>query len=151
MSQAEAIFLTLFALINLMLFLQSIDEIRFNKNSYKTTQMLSILGAFVWGDVLIIAPFWFIVSFVSIIANNMYLFLLSFSLFWVIRSFGEMIYWISEQFAVTKRNQPEKLLFHGFLKNTSVWFIYQVFAQCIFVCAVILSIYFSAKWLHSIL
>lgn len=94
-----------------------------------------------WGDLLVIGPFWFLVSIISVLMNNWILFLLFISLFWVIRSLGEMVYWLNEQFAYTKRNPPPTLSFHKLVQGDAIWFIYQLFWQAVFVFSAVITIY----------
>lgn len=118
-------------------FYQSITK----KNSFGDTSYLFWLGIFVWGDALVIAPFWFFASFVSFFQNNWLLFLLTISVFWLVRSLGETIYWLNQQFSPLIRNPPEKMPAHRLLKNDSIWFIYQIFWQCLTVISLITTIY----------
>ncbi|HSA83652.1 MAG TPA: hypothetical protein VLF20_02085 [Patescibacteria group bacterium] len=145
----QQIILVIFALINLILFLKGFAEIR-KKNAFGRTDFAAILGIFVWGDTLIIAPFWILVSALAFFFNNWSLFLLSFSVFWVIRSLGEVIYWIQEQFATHHRNPPHTLYLYKLFQNDAVWFIYQIFWQCIFVFAVLGTLFFGKIFLTTL-
>lgn len=138
-----------FAGFNLFLFIRSVIECKHN-NSYKLSKLLFPLGIYVWGDALVISIFWALVSLLSVVVGNLYLFLTFVSLFWVVRSFGETIYWLNQQFSSTKREPPEKVELYSLVKNDSVWFIQQIKNQCITVIALVASIYFTSLWLHSI-
>jgi hypothetical protein len=133
----------------LVFFLFEVLRLKKNKSIYGLTNYLFFLGVFVWGDLIILGPFWILTSLISLYFNNWYLFLLIVSVFWSIRSFGEVVYWLNEQFAPKNRNNPDTLRLYKFVKNDSVWFIYQLFWQCIFVVSIIFSIYFSKLWLFS--
>lgn len=139
----QRIFIIIFSIFNFFIFLKAIYEIK-KRNPYGLTKYLFFVGAFVWGDVLVIAPFWVIVTFISLLINSWFLFLLFISLFWVIRSLGETIYWLNEQFAFKKRNPPQTLNFHKLINGEAIWFIYQLFWQCIFVFSTVASIYFAS-------
>jgi hypothetical protein len=139
----QIILITIFVIFNSLVFLKGFYEIK-RRNPYGLTKYLFFIGAFVWGDLLILGPFWIIVSLISIFLNNWTLFLLFCSLFWVIRSLGETIYWLNEQFAYTKRNPPPTLSFHKLVQGDAIWFIYQLFWQAVFVFATITSIYLAS-------
>ena len=104
---------------------------------------------YVWGDVFIFSIFWILISMFCIVINNFYLFLTFVSLFWVVRSFGETIYWFNQQFSNVKREPAEKVMFYSIVKNDSVWFIQQIMNQCITVVALVASIYFATLWIRS--
>lgn len=135
-------FIILFTFLNTLFFIKALFEIK-KRNVYGLTKYLFFLGAFVWGDVFVLSPFWILVSLFSLFFKNLFLFLLLTSLFWTIRSLGEITYWINEQFAFKKRNPPETLNFHNLIKGDAIWFVYQVFWECVFVFALLASIYFS--------
>lgn len=146
----EYIIIGIFGLLSLIFFIKSLREIRNKKNAYGLTPYLFFLGSFVWGDMIILGPFWILVSIVSTILNNFNLFLLFTSIFWTIRSLGEVIYWLNEQFAEKKHNPPHTLSFYFIIKSDAIWFIYQVFWQCVFVFSLILSIYLCKIWLQNV-
>lgn len=146
----EQIIVLIFVITSVIFFIKSLREVKNKKNIYGLTPNLFFLGAFVWGDLIILGPFWIIVSLISLFLNNWYLFLFFVSVFWIIRSLGEIIYWISEQFAGIKRNPPHTLNFHKYIQSDAIWFIYELFWQCVFVFSLILSIYFCKMWLQSL-
>ncbi len=145
---AWQILLVIFASFNCVLFIKSVSECK-NKNSFGLTKLLFPLGMYVWGDVFIFSVFWTLVSIISILIGNLYLFLLIVSLFWVVRSFGETIYWFNQQFSTVKREPIEKVEFYSIFKNEAVWFVQQIKNQCITVIALVASIYFATLWLRS--
>jgi hypothetical protein len=140
--------LSLFTIFNLLLFVKSYKECK-NKNSYGLTKPLFLLGMYVWGDVFVFSIFWAVVSIASVLIGNLYLFCLIVSLFWVIRSFGETIYWFNQQFSAVEREPAKKVEFYSIMQNNSVWFIQQIKNQCITVIALVAAIYFTNLWLHS--
>jgi len=118
-------------------------------NPYGTTRWLYAWGIFVWGDALVIAPFFVLVGVVAMILNNFNLFMLAFCSFWLIRSMGESIYWFNQQFSTVIKEKPEHVPFFGKLvKGESAWFMMQVYMQCVAVFALIGVIYFAAAWLQ---
>jgi hypothetical protein len=142
------IFILIYALFAALIGLRGFFESTKKGNTFKLTPYLSWMGIFVWGDAFVIGFFWFFVAVLSYLLNDYLLFVLSISIFWIVRSMGKTIYWINEQFANTHRNKPENLMGYKFFKNDSIWFIYQIFWQCIAVLSIIVSIYLSAMWLR---
>jgi hypothetical protein len=55
----------------------------------------------------------------------------------MVRSAGEVVYWLLQQFAVTKRDAPETLFCHSIFPGESIWFAYQVFWQLVLVVSVV--------------
>jgi hypothetical protein len=145
----QQLLLVALILLNSALFFKSKTECS-QKNSFGLIRRLSVLGMFVWGDVLILSIFWFFVGIISLLLQDWLLFLLICSAFWLVRSVGETIYWFLQQFAVVKRDPPESLAGYGFVKNESIWFIYQVMWQCLTVISLISTIYLTFIWLHSL-
>lgn len=141
--------LIIFALINLLVFLKGFYECKYKKNSYGLTQFFAPLGIFAWGDAVIFGLFWVLAALVSLLLADWYLFLLIVSVFWVIRSLGETIYWFNQQFSskVHDWNKPENLPLHSVFHNDSIWYIYQIIMQCISVVAIISTLYFAKLWL----
>jgi len=143
-------FIILFWLIYSFLgFLKGLQQSAFNKNPYGLSYAFNLIGAFVWGDAVIFGLFWTIVSLVTLFLDNWLLFLMAISFFWVIRSLGEMIYWLNEQFSQKNLNPPEKLYWSKIFPNKSVWFAYQIFWQCLLVVFLLFSCYFLKLWWNS--
>src|SRR3990170_36194 len=133
-------------IISFILFIKGFFECKDKKNAYGLTPKLSVFGIFSWGDAVVFGLFWVLVSLITLVLNDWILFLLIISVFWVVRSFGEAIYWLNQQFSTINRNPPEKLMFYKLFKNDSVWFIYQIFWQSITVVSLIFTIYFAKIW-----
>ena len=142
-------FIIFYALINVVVFLKGFYESRYKKNAFGRIIQLTPLGVFVWGDAVVLGLFWFIISLAVLLLNNWYLFLLIISIFWVVRSFGETIYWFNQQFSpkVFEWNRPKNLLFHWVFHNDSIWFVNQIFWQCVCAIALLFAIYFGKLWL----
>ena len=117
------------------------------KSSFGLTKELFVLGIFVWGDALTIAPFWALVGLIGYFSQEVYLFFTLISLFWTVRASGEVQYWIAEQFAEKHHNKPEDLLGHRLFSGTAVWFGYQTFWQCVMVFSGIATLYCAKTWL----
>lgn len=149
MTSLEQIIVIFYGLLNFSALLKGFHEIKYKKNVYGLASPLGFLGIFVWGDALVIAPFWIIISVLTLFMRDWYLFLVTLSFFWAVRSAGEVIYWINEQFAENHRNPPNTLRFYNFFKSDAIWFIYQLFWQCILILSFIASIYFSTLWLKT--
>lgn len=139
-----------YGLLSLFLLMKGIYESMRKKKPYGETPFFFWMGIFVWGDAVVFSLFWFLTSTVSYLLDDWILFLLIVSVFWVVRSFGETLYWINQQFSDVKRNPPEKLRGYRFFGNDSIWFIYQIVWQCITVISLIATIYFANLWLMNI-
>lgn len=117
------------------------------QNAMGETPIFWTLGGFVWADMVVFGVFWVLLGIVALFLNDWILFLLTISLFWLVRSIGEAIYWFLQQFSTIKRNPPERLLFYKLFKNDSVWFVYQIFWQCMTVLFILCSLYIGKLWL----
>lgn len=136
------------SLIAVIMFVQGIQHAILKKNAFGFAFHYTWLGVFVWGDALILGPFWFVASLLGILTHQPILFGLITSLFWVIRAAGETQYWFLQQFSSLKRNPPEHMPGYALVGNDSVWFLYQLFWQCFTVFAGITSIYLAAVWIQ---
>lgn len=150
MSFWQHLIVIIFAIVNIIIFIKAFYEIKNKNNVFGSAQPYGFLGIFVWGDAIVICVYWLIASLIVLFLNNWYLFLLFISVFWVVRSYGEVIYWLNEQFAGKNRNPPHTLKLYNFFKNDSIWFVYQVFWQCILVFSLIISIFLASKCLHTL-
>lgn len=110
-----------------------------------------LYGAFVWADLVVFGVFWALFSLICILLNDWLLFLLGQSVFWLIRSFGETIYWFNQQFSTIERYSLKDHFFAKIFNydDYTLWFIMQIFMQCITVISAILSLYFGKVWLVS--
>jgi hypothetical protein len=147
MKQPQIIALLTTAVISFAVFLKGLVESKKGK-AYELTPFLLPFGIIAWGDAVVFGLFWTGVSLVSYFLNDWILFLLIISVFWVVRSLGETIYWFNQQFSQKAYdwNKPEKLLFHSIFKNDSIWFVYQIIWQCVTVVSIIATIYFTRLW-----
>ncbi len=147
LSQIILIFISLFSLAGFVL---GIRRTTFKNQAFQPVFVFNLIGAFVWADVVIFGLFWFLISLICFFLQDFLLFLLIVSLFWAVRSFGEIIYWLNQQFAGINRNPPEKFRLYPVFKNDSIWFVYQIFWQCLLVVCLVASIYFTHLWLKTI-
>jgi len=119
-------------------------------NTNRETPWLFWMGAFVWADAVVLGIFWLLVIGLVLLLGDWLLFVLIYSVFWVVRSFGEAIYWLNEQFASKHRNPPHKFWIYKFFLNESVWFVLQVYWQCLLVLSIISSVYLFSLWLPTV-
>jgi hypothetical protein len=146
----QQLVIVLYAIISLLSFIKGFFEIKTKNNPFGLNKYLVVLGIFVWGDALVLGLFWLGICLVTLILHDWSLFLLTISVFWAVRSFGEINYWIAEQFAGKNRNLPQTLRFYTLFKSDAVWFVYQLIWQCVLVVSLIASIYFTKVWLNGI-
>lgn len=137
----------IFCVFSFVIFLYSLHQTKNKSNSFGETLFLSPLGIFVWADGVIIGLFWTLVPIITFLLQDWLLFFFIFSLFWLVRSFGETIYWLNQQFSPINRNSPKNLRGHTIFHNDSIWFVYQIFWQCLTVVSLIFSIYLGTIWL----
>lgn len=142
MNYLQTGFLIFVALYSVLCFSWGFRNTYIKKNPFGLTPLFNPLGAFVWADTIMFGVFFFLVSLVSFLLSNINLFFLVYSVFWVIRSLGEQIYWFLEQFTHTHRNKPETLSGHKIFPGESIYIHYQIFWQCITVISIISSVYF---------
>lgn len=135
-----------YGLISLLAFIKGFYEVYKKNNPFGEALPLSFLGIFVWGDATIIGLFGFLASLICLLISDWILFLLIISIFWVIRSLGEIIYWINQQFSPIVRNPPDTLLGYKLFKNDSIWFIYQLYWQMVMVASIVFSILLIRLW-----
>lgn len=137
-----AMFVSVVALVSAVI---GVQKVRSNR-AFSITPWLYPLGIFVWGDAPILGLFWILVGVVCFYLNSLPLFFLIVSVFWLVRSVGETFYWFLQQFSMMKRNPPEQLAGYRFVKDESIWFMYQLFWQCMTVISIIFTIYFVLNW-----
>ena len=147
MQQWQQWILVFWLLFSVTGFIKGITESKNKKNAFGGAHIYNLIGAFVWGDAVVFGLFWVLVSVICIYLNDWTLFLLVTSVFWLVRSAGEAIYWFNQQFSTIDRNPPKKFWFYRYFHNDSVWFVYQIFWQCVLVVAIIFTIYFTNIWI----
>lgn len=126
----QQIIIGLYGVIALILFVVGIIY-SLKGQSYGKWWGLNIIGAFVWGDAMIFGLFWTIAAILFLVLGSWLWFLIIVCVFWLVRSLGETIYWFLNQFIPLKNNQPEHFFFYRLVKNDSVYFIAQIWWQCL--------------------
>ena len=118
-------------------------------HAFSEAKYFYMAGAFVWGDMAVFGIFWIIAIIIVYSLNSWVFFLLIVSVFWFVRSLGETIYWFNQQFSPKRSESPEKFWHYKIFKNESIWFINQIFWQCITVISIITTLYFASLWVAS--
>lgn len=90
--QAFSLILLIIASLITALAIYQLEKGRF----FEDTQYLAFFGIYVWGDALIFGPFWIIsaIIFFAIGIQNIIRYIL---LFFAIRAYFEVIYWLNHQ------------------------------------------------------
>jgi hypothetical protein len=135
----------------LISFIVSFRACYYYKKAYAETPLSGILfGGFVQADNVIFGMFWFLTSTGTLLLKDWLLFLLIVSSFWLVRSIGETLYWFLQQFTFHEGNPPQKFWHHRIFHNDSVWFVNQIYWQCISVVTIITTIYLANLWLKNV-
>ena len=142
----QTIFLILFSFKALVALIIGLKQ-SLKGNTFSLTPYLFFLGAFVWADAVIFGIFWVIVSAFCLFTQDWLLFLLITSVFWLVRSAGEVVYWFNQQFSVVERNKPSNMFLFKFFPNDAVWFVFQIIWQCLLVGTIITTVYLFKLWL----
>lgn len=94
------IFLLFLGALNLFLFILSAIILRRRNTRIDIIAHWAFpFGAFVWEDLLVFSLFNFLVFTGIILSRDFRVGLLFFSVFWVVRNLGEVIYWFLQQFS----------------------------------------------------
>jgi len=145
----EVSLLTIFTLTNIFISAYGFYQCMKKKNAFGETWFLYPLGIYVWGDATVFGIFWAAAAIVSILLGDLILFFLIISLFWLVRSVGETIYWFNQQFSPIIRMDPKQRFTNKIFHNDSIWFIFQIANQCLTVITIITSLYLAKVWLTS--
>ncbi len=121
--------------------------VRRRRNPFGLSRFFLPLGSFVWIDTVVFGAFFSLISIICLLTQQFILFWLVFSVFWLIRSIGEQMYWFHEQFTTVHRNHPNSLWPYRWFKGQEVWVVMQIFWQCVAVISLIASFYFLKVWL----
>jgi hypothetical protein len=150
MNSWQSLVVLLFGVISLAAFAAGFYISKYKNNPIGNTFLLYPFGIYVWGDAIVFGVFWFLVSAAILLLNDWILFLLVISVFWFVRSVGETIYFINQQFSDIKRQPKESLPFYNYVKiedEYTLWFLAQIFSQCITIVSIITSVYLFHLWL----
>lgn len=147
----QNLFLVGFLVYSLLGFVIGFKNTFFRKNPYGHSQLFYPLGAFVWADSIVFGLFFTFVSAICLLLQNFLVFILVYSLFWTIRSFGEQFYWFLEQFSTVHKNPEHTLWVSKFFPRNSSWIALQTFWQCVSVVSIISSVLAFVKLLKAVL
>lgn len=100
----QTVILIIFAVVNVLIFGRALTLVK-RGGFYTNSHWLVPLGIFVWGDALIIAPFWAVISLIGVWLSPLNIFRLLL-LFYAIRSAYEVVYWINHQVAQRDYKAP---------------------------------------------
>lgn len=152
MTELQTLIVSLFGFGAVLLWIKSIYEVIKKKNPYGVGQYGLIYGGFVFADYLVFGAFFAIMSIFSLIMGDFVLFLLILSVFWLVRSIGEALYWFLQQFSsLVHKNPPERFFLHRYIKQAdAIWFVNQIIWQCLTVVFIITTIYLTHLWLKNI-
>ena len=125
-------------------------QCKYFKNAFRLTPQYFPLGAFAWGDAVVFGLFWLVTCFITLFMGDWLLFLFTVSVFWFVRSIGETMYWFHQQFSPMQRNNLTAMPGYTIFHDDSLWFVYQIVAQCIAVVSSISSLYFGVSWVRSL-
>lgn len=122
-------------LISILILIASLTitwtSFRQTKNNcfYSLTPWLFPFGIYVWGDGLVLGPFWILASllFLTLSITQLIHFLL---IFYLIRSIYEIIYWLNHQ-AAKSNYKPPMPKFLSFLDSGQSAILYQLVHTCI--------------------
>lgn len=146
--------LIFWVLINLLLLLVSFMKV---KNSGKKLGFIYkwgfLWGAFVWEDMLFISFFQVVASYVTLLIGDFKFYLLFLLVFWVVRSFGEVIYFLLQQF-IRPRHYPHRIESHfkllygifGKLSDQKFYIIMQMLLQVVLVVSLSLLTLLLLNW-----
>ncbi len=103
---------------------------------YSDTPQLFPLGIFIWGDGLVLAPFWAVASLFFFFSPPLNI-LRFFLLFFAVRSGFEVIYWLNQQATHSEYVAP---LFRSikWLKANDAAILMQVIQMCLSVSCIVL-------------
>ncbi len=149
MTSLSVTFLIFVITFNLIIFILAFNACSKRKNAYGETPFFYPLGMYVWGDALVFSFFWATAASISLYLHDWILFWLIFSVFWLVRSIGETVYWLNQQFSPIIRYDIERLPARRIFHNDSVWFIFQIMNQCLTVVTIITTLYLAKIWLSS--
>ena len=147
METSLQILVALYALLNFTTFIYSLHKVKNKKGAFeRVPQPLIVTGSFVWADHVVFGLFWTLASLLVLYFQDFLLMLLIISVFWLVRSVGESMYWFLQQFSQINRNPPESFRIHKIFHNSSVWFVHQIYWQALTVTTIITTLALAALW-----
>ena len=142
----QTYFVIFYAIFSLAGALLGYDRSKKGK-TYVNDGIFNLIGAFVWADATVFGLFWVLACGVVLFLHSWILFLLLLSVFWLVRSVGETIYWFNQQFSTINRSIPENFYIYRIFGDDSVWFVWQIFWQCVSVVTLITTVLMFKIWL----
>lgn len=143
----QQIIVIVYGLLALWAFITSFKACYKQKRSFEDTPLFGFLfTGFVQADNVVFGLFWVIISGISLLIQDWIFFLLILSFFFLVRSVGETMYWFLQQFHPRDGNSPQKFWYYKFFHNDSVWFVNQIYWQCVTVITLFTSIYLIKLW-----
>jgi len=137
----------LFAILNFSICVRGWYLCKYKQGAFTRTPWLYPLSIFVWADAVVFGAFLGLSALICFLFSDFILFLLILSLFWLVRSIGETIYWFCEQFATNHKNPVDTLPFQNVFHGEAIWFVFQIFMQCVTVVTAITTVYLFSLWL----
>ena len=149
----EIILLSL-ALVFLLLFLTSLIKVK--KSNKKINFIYSwgcLLGAFVWEDLLVFSFYFLAITLITLLVQDVHIWILFVLIFWMVRSSGEALYFFLQQFIVPK-HYPHDLAEHikrytlvsSRLSDQQVMILMQVFYQVMLTITIGTLVLFLLNW-----
>ncbi len=134
MNNLKYILLVIFIIINLIVFLKSIRKSK--DEFYSDVFVFLPFGIYVLGDALILAPFWIFsgLLFFFLSIQNIFRYMI---IFYTVRSFYEVIYWLNHQAVKSNYNPPLFRKINWIRPNESA-ILYQLIHTCIVVLGIFL-------------
>lgn len=144
----QQIIIAVYGLLAFTAFITCFRACYYHKKPFEETPLYGFLfTGFVRADNVVFGLFWSIISIILLILQEWILFLLILSVFWLVRALGETIYWFLQQFSPRPGNDPSKFWYFKFFHNDSIWFVNQIYWQCVTVITIISTLYLSYAWL----
>lgn len=127
--------------------IKSYKEVAIKRNAFTITPWLAPLGIFVWADALVLSLFWLTLFGISFFYGDKWFLLSGISAFWLVRSLGEVNYWMLQQFIKPTTNEPHKLWGNRLHKGDDIWIGYQVTWQSVAVLSGLVLAFSLHQWL----
>src|SRR5579872_5071745 len=117
-------FLVVFIIFSISLFVLSLINIIRGKTTHDARGIGFLVGGFFWLDIFMFSLLWITLTIILFFLQKPILFPIAYLSFWIIRSFGETIYWFNQQFHPDTVPWPEwfsKILFLQSLTQKQWW------------------------------
>ncbi|MDA1079676.1 MAG: hypothetical protein O2840_03250 [bacterium] len=132
---SSALFLLAIVLFLSLAFVLALKRVR-DGSFYGDTFWLLPLGVYVWGDALILLPFWIIVAVVFLLSGVSGLGLIRlYLIFAAVRSAYEVVYWLLHQATKDQYRAPLFRKFTGLAPRDGA-ILYQLLHTCVLVLAI---------------